>query len=86
VPKIIFDLQLADLAVQMIDLSLIAASLRRITTLEDACRTPPSSAADICLTLRAGIAGMLMIVVVLSRSVTYSTSTSDREGQASNPP
>src|SRR5438874_10120167 len=39
VPKIIFDLQLADLPVQMIDLGLIAGSLRRTTTLEDACRT-----------------------------------------------
>src|SRR5436309_3103307 len=37
--KIIFDLQLADLPVQMIDLRLIAGSLRRTTTLEDACRT-----------------------------------------------
>src|SRR5438105_15886301 len=37
--KIIFDLQLADLPVQMIDLGLIAGSLRRTTTLEDACRT-----------------------------------------------
>src|SRR5438067_9336646 len=37
--KIIFDLQLADLPVQMIDLRLIAGSLRRRTTLEDACRT-----------------------------------------------
>src|SRR5438445_13157504 len=39
--KIIFDLQLADLPVQMIDLGFIACSLRRITTLEDACRTVP---------------------------------------------
>src|ERR1700747_2515550 len=37
--KIIFDLQLADLPVQMIDLGLIAGSLCRTTTLEDACRT-----------------------------------------------
>src|SRR5437868_11732312 len=37
--KIIFDLQLADLPVQMIDLGLIAGSLRRTTTLEDVCRT-----------------------------------------------
>src|SRR5712672_1265583 len=37
--KIIFDLQLADLPVQKIDLGLIAGSLRRTTTLEDACRT-----------------------------------------------
>src|SRR5437660_6204209 len=37
--KIIFDLQLADLPVQKIDLGVIAGSLRRRTTLEDACRT-----------------------------------------------
>src|SRR5438309_413282 len=37
--KIIFDLQLADLPVQMIELGLIAGSLRRTTTLEDVCRT-----------------------------------------------
>src|SRR5271169_3092638 len=37
--KIIFDLQLADLPVQIIDLRLIAGSLRRTTTQEDACRT-----------------------------------------------
>src|SRR5207248_5605484 len=37
--KIIFDLQLADLPVQKIDLGIVAGSLRRRTTLEDACRT-----------------------------------------------
>src|SRR5947208_4281936 len=37
--KIIFDLQLANLPVQNIDLGVIAGSLRRRTTLEDACRT-----------------------------------------------
>src|SRR5438105_5735348 len=37
--KIIFDLQLADLPVQVMDLGLIGVSLRRSTTLEDACRT-----------------------------------------------
>src|SRR5207248_4355726 len=37
--KIIFDLQLADLPVQMIDLGLIAGSLRRTSTREDAWRT-----------------------------------------------
>src|SRR5947209_14936519 len=37
--KIIFDLQLADLPVQMIDLGLIAGSLRRRATVEDAHRT-----------------------------------------------
>src|SRR6516165_9940321 len=37
--KISFDLQLPDLPVQMIDLGLMAGSLRRTTTLEDACRT-----------------------------------------------
>src|SRR5436190_10158422 len=37
--KIIFDLQLADLPIQKIDLGVIAGSLRRRTTLEDACRT-----------------------------------------------
>src|SRR5437588_5921011 len=37
--KIVFDLQLADLPVQKVDLGLIAGSLRRTTTLEDACRT-----------------------------------------------
>src|SRR5947209_11955974 len=37
--KIIFDLQLADLPVQMIDLRRIAGSLCRTTILEHACRT-----------------------------------------------
>src|SRR5690349_19165782 len=37
--KIIFDLQLADLPVQKIDLRLIAGSLRRRAALEDAHRT-----------------------------------------------
>src|SRR5438309_7726265 len=37
--KIIFDLQLADLPVQKIDLGVIAGSLRRRTTLENASRT-----------------------------------------------
>src|SRR5213079_173691 len=37
--KIIFDLQLAVLPVQKIDLGVIAGSLRRRTTLEDACRS-----------------------------------------------
>src|SRR5438309_6487672 len=37
--KIIFDLQLADLPVQKIDLGLITGSLRRRTTLEDVRRT-----------------------------------------------
>ena len=38
-PKIVFDLQLADLPVQMIDLGLIAGSLCRRAALEDAHRT-----------------------------------------------
>src|SRR5262244_1050940 len=39
VPKIIFDLQLADLPVQKIDLRFIGGSLRRCAALEDAHRT-----------------------------------------------